>query len=263
MLHIGAALQFCEQLVVQSGSITNWLVCHRPFKRPRHAEDGAAAADSEQGRMVRSRLVSPSPSDSDCTMAGTAGAASTSNGNTGGAPASVLPPSGFSHNQLNGVHGPSDTTANGDEDAHGKAVSSSEHMDTDEPHSSAASGANGVLSQPGEEGVSDKAAGSTPDGPTAGATSNGHGHHLSTSTDESHGSGTGGVGISGGANGSEEAKEEGLPLKRMSWMEPTANGHANGKADGHANGDADGTGALPQWQCTLVHQDGLYGIYPF
>ena len=208
--------------------------------------------------MVRSRLASPSPSDSDCTMAGTAVAAPTSNGNTaGGAPTSVLPPPGFSHNQLNGVHGPSDTTANGDEDAHGKAVSSIEHMDTDEAHSSTASGANGVLSQPGEQGVSNKAADSAPNGLTAGPTSNGHNHHLSTSTDELHGSGTDGVGISGGVNSLKEAEVEGLPLKRMSWMEPTANGHANGKADGHANGkadghangDADGTGALSLCTC--------------
>jgi len=194
-----------------------------------------------------------------------AAAAPTSNG---GAPApSRNPPNppippGLHHQDPNSLR--AETAANRDEGSHGKLPNGSEHLETEEVHSSTASDANGFLPELHQNGVINNAADSTPDASASDRNSNGHSHQLSTVSKPVVNGTTAAEATAAEATdaANSEANEEtveGPPLKRMSWMDsaangepaangqPATNGHLVGRADGAVNGATDATGAVCCW----------------
>ena len=248
-------------------------LCYRPFKRPwQEEEEEQASADSEQGRRVHGRHASPS--DSDATMADAAAAAPNSNGI---APAKNPPnppiPPGLHHRDPKSL--PAETSANRDKGSHGKLANGSEHMETEEVHSSTASGANGFLPEVHQNGVINNTADSTLDTSASDKTSNGHSHQLSTVSKPVVNGSIAPEATDAASSEASQDKEEGPPLKRMSWMEsaangepatngepaanresatngqPATNGHLDGRADGAVNGPNDATGAVCCWLHTV------------
>ena len=237
------------------------MLCNRPFKRPRHdEEEEQASADSEQGRRVHGRLASPS--DSDATMADAAVAAPASNGNApAGTPANQPTPPGLHHQDPHCLL--AETAANRDKGSHGKPTNDSEHMETEEVHSSTASGANGLLPELHQNGVVNNAADSTRDAGAHDGSSIGHSHQPSIVSKPAV-NGTVAAEATEAANSeANEEKVEGPPLKRMSWMEsagngepatngqPATNGHLDGRTDGAVNGATDAAGAVCCWLNTV------------
>ena len=162
-----------------------------------------------------------------------------------------------------------ETAANKYKGSHGKLANGSEHMETEEVHSSTASGANGFLPKLHHNGIINDAADSTWDASATDGIPNGHGHQPSTASKPAV-NGTAAAEASDAANSeANEETSEGPPLKRMSWMEsaangepagnmepvgngkPATNGHLDGRADGAVNGATDATGTVCCWLRTV------------
>ncbi|DBB10595.1 TPA: hypothetical protein ACH3X3_007108 [Trebouxia sp. C0006] len=259
----------CFEYVLDASSSVNAMLetALRPFKRPRQdEEEEQATPDSEQGRRLHGRLASPS--DSDAPMAEAAAAVPTSNGvaPAGNPPNPPIPP-GLHHQDPNSLL--AETAANRDKGSHGKLANGNEHMETEEVHSSTASGANGFLPELHQNGVINNAADSIPDTSASDRNSNGHSHQLSivskpvvngiTAAEATAAEATAAEATDAANSEANEEKMEGPPLKRMSWMEsaangepaangqpatkgqPATNGHLNGRADKAVNGAPDAT----------------------
>ena len=204
-------------------------------------------------------------------MAEAAAAVPTSNGvaPAGNPPNPPIPP-GLHHQDPNSLL--AETAANRDKGSHGKLANGNEHMETEEVHSSTASGANGFLPELHQNGVINNAADSIPDTSASDRNSNGHSHQLSivskpvgngiTAAEATAAEATAAEATDAANSEANEEKMEGPPLKRMSWMEsaangepaangqpatkgqPATNGHLNGRADKAMNGAPDATGAI-------------------
>ncbi len=211
-------------------------------------------------------------------MADAAVAAPASNGvaPAGNPPNPPIPP-GLHHQDPNSLL--AETAANRDKGSHGKLANGSEHMETEEVHSSTASGANGFLPEMHQNGVINNAADSTPGTSASDRNSNGHSHQLSTVSKPVVNGTTAAEATDAANSEANEDKVEGPPLKRMSWMEsaangepagngkpatngqPATNGHLDGRSDGAVNGPADVTGAVCCWLHTVSAIPVYWYIY--
>ncbi|DBA81599.1 hypothetical protein WJX77_011258 [Trebouxia sp. C0004] len=233
----------CFEYVLDASSSVNAMLetALRPFKRPRHDEEGGqASADSEQGRRVHGRLASPS--NSDATMADAAAAPSSN----GVAPAGTLPnppiPPGLHYQDRSSLL--AETAASRDKGSHGTLTNGSDHTEMEEVHSSAASGANGLLPELHQNGIANNAGDGSRASSANDATSSGHSHQPSTVSKPVVNT-TAAEAADAADSEANEEKMDGPPLKRMSWMEsagngePATNGHRVGTANGAVNGATD------------------------
>ena len=215
-----------------------------------------------------------------------ADAAPTMSASNGVAPAGNPPnppvPPGLHHQDPNSL--PAETAANRDTGSPGKLANGNEHLETEEVHSSTASGANGFLPEMHQNVGINSAADSTRDTSASDTNSNGHSHQLST-VSKPVVNGTSAAEATDAADSeANEDRVEGPPLKRMSWMEsaangepagtgepatngePAINGHLDGRADGTVNGLTDAAGAhhyrhpcvlYPHAACCVLHSWSL------